>query len=122
MFIRFADSPQSFAGGNTGTDTGSEVSDSVFIGQSDNRGQPQLFVDQSEMFSNLIAKPSVLLNTSFASSPYVQGEVTGMALGQRPSLAKLFSNSHTHTLPYFVERLFIFVRLKMAFRLQDMEL
>lgn len=60
-----ADSPEGFAGGTTGTDTGTEVTFSVFVGQTDNLGLPRLFNHKVDRGVEL----SHQFNQSFAGLP-----------------------------------------------------
>ncbi|KAK7481482.1 hypothetical protein BaRGS_00027244, partial [Batillaria attramentaria] len=77
-----ADAPEGFTGGNTGTDTGTEIVNSVFIGQSDNLGLPRLYnydVDKRTTLSHQF-------NQSFAGLPF--DSLTGVAFYQGPMFVK----------------------------------
>ncbi|XP_070199787.1 cell surface hyaluronidase CEMIP2-like isoform X2 [Littorina saxatilis] len=73
----FADSSKGFTGGTIGEDSGTMVKDSVFIGQTDNTGMPEKYVDKK-----VIGNPTNYFNHSLGRNPY--DSWTGIGFYQGP--------------------------------------
>ncbi|KAK7484790.1 hypothetical protein BaRGS_00023964, partial [Batillaria attramentaria] len=77
-----ADAPEGFGGGTTGTETGTEVSDSIFIGKTDNTGAPQTRSVQTETKTYT----GVYFDHSFVGQP--TDPLTALSMYQGPNFIK----------------------------------
>ncbi|XP_076451163.1 cell surface hyaluronidase CEMIP2-like [Babylonia areolata] len=74
-----ADSLRGFSGGTSFRDTGTEITHSLFVGETDNHGEPGTFKDRA-----IPEGPTVLLNHSFVKDPYQT--VVGVEMYQGPMI------------------------------------
>ncbi|XP_025088635.1 protein DDB_G0287365-like isoform X2 [Pomacea canaliculata] len=77
-----ADSPQGLAGGTTGFETGTEVTNSIFIGETDNVGLPSSYKVDTSKYTSV----KYDLDRSFPTTPYET--LTGVSLYQGPNIVK----------------------------------